>query len=60
VSGAALAPEIGAERAPAPAVNRGAVLGGLIMVLLLAALDATIVATALPTIVAELAARAPA
>ena len=54
MSGAALAPEIGAERAPAPAVNRGAVLGGLIMVLLLAALDATIVATALPTIVAEL------
>jgi EmrB/QacA subfamily drug resistance transporter len=53
VSGAALAPEIGAERAPAPAVNR-AVLGSLIMVLLLAALDATIVATALPTIVAEL------
>ena len=53
ISGA-LAPEIDAEREPAPAVNRGAVLGGLIMVLLLAALDATIVATALPTIVAEL------
>jgi EmrB/QacA subfamily drug resistance transporter len=54
VSGAALAPEIAAEGAPAPSVNRGAVLGGLVMVLLLAALDATIVATALPTIVAEL------
>jgi len=38
----------------APAVHRGAVLAGLVMVLLLAALDATIVATALPTIVAEL------
>ena len=37
-----------------PAVHRGAVLAGLVMVLLLAALDATIVATALPTIVAEL------
>jgi EmrB/QacA subfamily drug resistance transporter len=43
-----------ADRAAAPAVHRGAVLGGLVMVLLLAALDATIVATALPTIVAEL------
>jgi EmrB/QacA subfamily drug resistance transporter len=35
-------------------MHRGAVLAGLVMVLLLAALDATIVATALPTIVAEL------
>ena len=43
-----------ADLATAPAVHRGAVLGGLIMVLLLGALDATIVATALPTIVAEL------
>jgi EmrB/QacA subfamily drug resistance transporter len=54
VSSGVLAPGIEAEREPAPAVHRGAVLGGLIMVLLLAALDATIVATALPTIVAEL------
>jgi EmrB/QacA subfamily drug resistance transporter len=41
-------------RASAPAVHRGTVLAGLVMVLLLAALDGTIVATALPTIVAEL------
>ncbi len=34
--------------------HRGAVIAGLVMVLLLAALDGTIVATALPTIVAEL------
>ena len=54
MSGSAPTPEIESEGAPTPAVNRGAVLGGLIMVLLLAALDATIVATALPTIVAEL------
>jgi MFS family permease len=54
MSSAALAPETGAEREPDPAVNRSAVLGGLIMVLLLAALDGTIVATALPTILTEL------
>ena len=54
MSSGALAPEIEAEREAAPVVHRGTVLGGLIMVLLLAALDATIVATALPTIVAEL------
>ena len=42
------------EGAPVPVAHRGAVIAGLVMVLLLAALDATIVATALPTIVAEL------
>ena len=42
------------SRVTPPAGHRGAVLAGLIMVLLLAALDGTIVATALPTIVAEL------
>jgi EmrB/QacA subfamily drug resistance transporter len=42
------------SRVTPPSVHHGAVLAGLIMVLLLAALDGTIVATALPTIVAEL------
>ena len=46
------------DREPA-AAHRGAVISGLVMVLLLAALDATIVATALPTIVAELGGLAP-
>ena len=54
VSTAALPSRIEAQPEPAPAVHRGAVLAGLVMVLLLAALDGTIVATALPTIVAEL------
>jgi EmrB/QacA subfamily drug resistance transporter len=54
VSTGALATTVAADPASPPAVHRGAVLAGLIMVLLLAALDATIVATALPTIVAEL------
>ena len=42
------------SRVTPPAGHRGAVLAGLIMVLLLAALDGTIVATALPTIVGDL------
>ena len=37
-----------------PAKNRKAVIGGLMLVMLLAALDQTIVSTALPTIVGEL------
>jgi len=47
----------GAAAAPPPAVDEQrklVVFGGLILVLLLAALDSTIVATALPTIVSEL------
>ncbi len=40
--------------AAAPGGRRAAVFAGLVLVLLLAALDATIVATALPTIVGEL------
>jgi EmrB/QacA subfamily drug resistance transporter len=39
---------------PAPRVNVRVVFGGLMLVLLLAALDQTIVATALPTIVSDL------
>jgi EmrB/QacA subfamily drug resistance transporter len=54
VSTDTLASAADAVRESPPVVHRGAVLTGLVMVLLLAALDATIVATALPTIVAEL------
>jgi EmrB/QacA subfamily drug resistance transporter len=43
-----------AARAPAPQVNVRLVFSGLMLVLLLAALDQTIVATALPTIVSDL------
>src|SRR5690242_9516764 len=39
---------------PAPRINVRVVFGGLMLVLLLAALDQTIVATALPTIVSDL------
>ena len=38
----------------APGERRGAIFAGLVLALLLAALDSTIVATALPTIVGEL------
>ncbi len=54
MSTGALPTENEVDREPAAAAHRGAVISGLVMVLLLAALDATIVATALPTIVAEL------
>src|ERR1700752_2289983 len=40
--------------APEPQVRVGVVFTGLVLVMLLAALDGTIVATALPTIVGEL------
>ena len=54
MSTGALPTENEVDREPAAAAHRGPVISGLVMVLLLAALDATIVATALPTIVAEL------
>jgi EmrB/QacA subfamily drug resistance transporter len=50
----AAAPATSAAQAAVPAGQRAAVFSGLVLVLLLAALDSTIVATALPTIVGEL------
>src|SRR5215204_4328849 len=44
----------GPSEVPAAAERRAAIFAGLVLVLLLAALDSTIVATALPTIVGEL------
>ena len=53
---------IAVAAAPAPAVRArlGVIFGGLMLVVLLAALDQTIVATALPTIVGDLGGLEPA
>ncbi len=54
---AAPVPDVGASGASAPALlvgaRRRAAIGGLLLVLLLASLDSTVVATALPTVVGE-------
>jgi EmrB/QacA subfamily drug resistance transporter len=50
----AAAPALGSTATPAPQVRVKVVFAGLMLVMLLAALDQTIVATALPTIVGDL------